>query len=245
MTAEEALAIIKDSYRHAAVLDPECEPDVDLRIDTSVSEWRDACDLLGWRKLGRALNDWFGTQFTDDQWWAVLEPSSQRTLRGVCDLIASQALKPKVAPFRIGGAPCLSAGAFLSIRTALAQHGVPTAGVTPSTPIGPLARVHVGEFVTALGILSPGALPVPEIEETVAQAWSLRTLGAGLLVAILAALVGIKSLAGVAVVVALLGLIGRLIALRNPPRAVRFGSLETFRDLTRAVVALESRPDHS
>src|SRR5580704_15951986 len=58
-TPEYILAVIKDVYRQQCQYDPETEKNALLTFDSTIQEWRDACDLLGWQKLARALNDWF------------------------------------------------------------------------------------------------------------------------------------------------------------------------------------------
>ena len=55
-TAEYVLDVIRDSHRQQSQIDAEADPDVDLTFETTVAEWRDACDLIGWQGLGQALD---------------------------------------------------------------------------------------------------------------------------------------------------------------------------------------------
>jgi hypothetical protein len=87
----EVLAIFVDEHRLVSRVDPEVEPDAVLSFDSTIADWRYACDLLGWKRLGRALNETWGMSLTDDNWEAILEPGSERTLRGLCDVIAKNA----------------------------------------------------------------------------------------------------------------------------------------------------------
>jgi hypothetical protein len=83
------LEVLRESHRHQCSFDPEADPTVELSFGSSVAEWRNACDLLGTKKLAEALNDIWGLTIPSSDWQAVLEPARSRTLRDVCGLIAS------------------------------------------------------------------------------------------------------------------------------------------------------------
>jgi len=60
-TPEYVLAVLQDMHRQQCQYDSDAEPDVVLSFETSIAEWRDACDLLEWRGLGRAHNEVFAS----------------------------------------------------------------------------------------------------------------------------------------------------------------------------------------
>ena len=43
---ELVLEVIKDSYFQQCQYDPEAEPDIDLTFESTVDDWRNACDLV-------------------------------------------------------------------------------------------------------------------------------------------------------------------------------------------------------
>src|SRR5439155_4271641 len=94
LTADEVLAFIVDMHRQQAQFDEMVDRDAVLTFDTTVRAWRAACDLVGSCSLGPALNAWFGTSYSREQWMHVLTPEKERTLRVVCDFVAAQALAP-------------------------------------------------------------------------------------------------------------------------------------------------------
>ncbi|HEX7425022.1 MAG TPA: hypothetical protein VF311_14210, partial [Terriglobales bacterium] len=155
MTKDDVLRAIRDSYRFSEQLDPEAEQGYDLTFETTVDEWRAACDLLAAGKLGQALNAWFNVSFSNTDWMATLEPAKKATLEGVCELIASKAQMADIKPFAICGTQCLSAGAFLTIRSALGKEGIPVEGIRPSTSLAPTAYKHLSSFIAAMGRLAP------------------------------------------------------------------------------------------
>jgi hypothetical protein len=228
------LDVIRDWHRQQCQFDEEAEPDAELTFETTVAEWRSACDPLDWQRLGRGLDDEWGLGRPVAAWWSVLEPAEERTLRDVCEFIASGAARPSIEPVSILGARCLPAGAFLAIRSLLREAGVEVDSVTPSTPLGEYTRHHLGVFLGPISRLAPNALPAVKLS----MPW-YDLCSAGLLLGVLTAFTGwlISPLATAAgVTLALASWAGTWITVCClPPSKVEFGSLQTFGDLARAV----------
>lgn len=228
------LAVLRDQHRQQCQYDPEAEP-TKLSFASSVAEWRQACDLVEWRQLGRALNDRWGVQVSEEEWHRVLEPSASRNLGGVCEFLASRANRPAVRPVRLLGIRCRTAGIFLTIRSLLHDAGAEVGDLRPSTPLQMYARRFPHVFLTAVSALAPGNLPPVRILTPVydAAAW-IASIG------LVVAGIGLwMDSTAVVAVGALAGMGGHLLAwmavrcLR--PAQVRFGKLRTFRDLTEAI----------
>ena len=235
MSKQDVLDTIRDYYRFAEQLDLEAEFDVDLTFETTVKDWRIACDLPPGDDLWIALNGWFEVFISPLDWIPILEPSATATLGGVCELLASRAKMPDIKPFSLCGTECLSAGAFLTIRTALAREGVPVEGVRPSTPIEPLARSNLYAFSKALGRIAPDALPAPEVVEyRLAYRIGSWFLFGGFILLLVSILAGLT--------LALVGIACEVIAVlllrdsnADPFKRLSFFEVKTFRDLTEAV----------
>jgi hypothetical protein len=231
MTKDDVLEMIRDSYRFAQKLDPEAEPGYDLTFDTTIEDWRTACDLVPAKKLGRALNAWFGVHFSDPVWRSALEPAKEATLRGVCELVASMANKPDIREFPVLGTECLSAGVFLTIRSTLAEGGVPVAGVRPSTPLEPKSWKHVGPLIHAMGRIAPDVLPVPEMHYRRSYKMCWWIFFVGLLMMFLWVGIGFAVAATGFASAAAFGLPGQVF------ERVSFPGMKTFRDLTEAIIS--------
>ena len=263
MTAEDVLAVFKNWYEHQVSCGDILEADAPLSFDTSVHHWRETEDLFPWRKLGESLDACFGTTFTKDQWRQVLTPAKERTLRDVCELIASQARAPKIEPLTFAGRPCRPAGAFMLVRTLLSRAGADVAGLRPSTPLASYALDHTDTFMNEIIRAAPGRLPPVQVFDP------LYTVSrTGFLVSWLIAMVTILTWGPVSCCIgpwsgsaagsvdvtrlgqaiftsSVAGLIGFYCLLwvdcRRKPRSVKFGDLRTFRDLCYALVNEEQR----
>jgi len=232
MRREDVLACIRDSYRFAEELDPESEPGIDLTFESTIDEWRSACDLLGASELGVALNDWFGIAVGATEWRAVLEPAAECRIRGVCDVVSHHAAqRPALRPFPIAGHDCLEAGAFLTLRTALTDAGLPAAEVRPSTALAVVARHDLGGLVRVLGKFAPGVLPVPPFRTT----WGTKVVLASFVLWLLAPIVGNRWYAGVAGLTWLAGMVAVSWSDERQAPVVDFGEVRTFGDLARRI----------
>jgi hypothetical protein len=239
-TPQYILAVLQDMHRQQCQWDPEADPGTQLTLETTVAEWRDACDLLGWKRLGRAYNEFWGVSITDAEWQVILEPSQEKRLAGVCELLASRATRPEIRPARLFDCNCVAAGAFLTIRSLLCDAGEESAGeIAPSTPLAPYFRRHTNVFLGPVSRLAPGALPPVRILNPLYDA-ALLGSGVGLLAALIGACVS-PWLVAVGAFLFVLGWALTWYAARwRLPASVEFGELRTFRDL--AVVVAEGKP---
>lgn len=226
---EFVLEAIRDNHRHQCAFDPEADPSAELSFETSVAEWRDACDLVRTEKLGVALNEMWGIEVPAPAWREVLEPPKQRTLRDVCDLVAAHATMTVIQPAGSFGVQCRAAGAFLAIRALLLKAGIQDGAIRPSQPIAEIARLHPEIFLGPISRLAPGRLPTVTIRSPMHQA-AVWTAISGFVVALVSAkFYPILTLAALGMV--LLAVIATGIVSMYPPRAVQFGEIVTFRDL--------------
>ncbi|HEY9172542.1 MAG TPA: hypothetical protein VI136_09690 [Verrucomicrobiae bacterium] len=240
-TPEYILASLREEWRQCALSEGEEAEAVERQLPsftTTVHEWREALDLVGWKSLGQALNESWGTQFSRDQWFQVLEPAREKTLRDVCELLATQARRPLVPPARILGCECATAGVFLAIRSLLVQAGA-SPGLRPSTPLAPFLEQWPEVFQQQISRLAPGGLPLMRKQETLTLIVTLCYVFAALLV-LLGLVVGSPWPAIGGAFFYGLGWTaagcGRWFA--DP---VTLASVTTFRDLTEAIVEQQSR----
>ena len=224
------LAVLQDDHRQQCQFDGEADSDAVLGFDTTVNDWRDACDLVGWHELGRALNTTWNINRSDAEWFAVLEPAGVRRLEGVCQWIASQTHRPRVRPARLLGKSCGPAGAFLTVRSLLHEAGEPVGGLRPATPLAPYARRHAHLFLGPIARLAPGALPPVQIQTPIYDR-AVGCAGLGFLIFMVGYWLGGLLIPIAAIALILAGCCGTWIAAQLLPASVEFAGLQTFGDL--------------
>jgi hypothetical protein len=238
-TPEFVLSALIDSHRQQCGYDDLADPEAELSFATTVQEWRDACDLVDWRPLGEAMNWIWGLTCSDEQWRDVLEPGTERTLADVCGFLSKAARVEDVGSVTILGRECKAAAAFYAIRSILGRAGADVRDISPSTPIGEYARLHLGEFLVEISRLAPGALPRVKVSHPVYDLLVAGT-GVGMLVGVLSMLFlkwypELVAMTSCSFAVGAVCYALTAVAAKRPPRKVQFGDVRTFRDLARTI----------
>jgi hypothetical protein len=158
-TSDEVLAILVDQHRHQSQVDPEAEPDAVLTFDSSIADWRFACDLVGWRGLGQALNEEWGMSLSSSEWREILEPPDKRTLRGLSETISREAEIEALPPTGLLGCSSPEGRAVRAVRAVLLSVGMPREDIRSTMPITPLMMRYGWRFLSPCLRLAPGALP--------------------------------------------------------------------------------------
>jgi hypothetical protein len=67
-TSEYVLSVLQDEHRQQCHYDDMADHDAKLSFETTVAEWREACDLVDSPELGRAYNQMWGINSSDQVW---------------------------------------------------------------------------------------------------------------------------------------------------------------------------------
>lgn len=248
-TPQQVFALLQDWHRQEWAIDYGEESFEKLSMETTVSEWRNQCDLGGWRALGRQFNKCWGISVSAKDWHSVFNPQSERTMRDVCEFLASRVEFPRVAPARVLGRECVPAGTFLTIRALLEKGGADVSSIAPSTPLADYTRRHFDVFWGTIAQLAPKALPNASSEMGVFAKYNGISLLLGILAAVFSAVIQeitesmspcilflIPGMIGILLIFQ--GLIGAIVCiLFVPAPELQFGELRTFRDLAEYVSA--------
>lgn len=92
-TVQRFLTVLRSQHRQQCLCDPEADPKIRLTLETTIAQWRTACDLVGWRQLATSLNEYWQTDIPLEHWKAALEPAEKRQLRDVCELLVGESAK--------------------------------------------------------------------------------------------------------------------------------------------------------
>lgn len=159
LSKEDVFFIFKESHRLSSWFDPEAEPDVELTLDSTVQEWRNADDLLEWKKLGRYLNIEFDINIPDKTWYSTLEPADRIKLIEVCNLISMHAKIPIITPAKAFGIECISLAIFRFIKTNFTNRGMDTSDLKPSSKIETYLKNDFGIFIEQINKHFTGVIP--------------------------------------------------------------------------------------
>lgn len=237
-TKEYVLSVFRYTHRqNLGDLVDDLDEIGELTFETTVSDWIDALDLdlMLAGEIGHVLNRWWEIDCPTAEWRRGLKPAREKRLRDVCELIATHCVRRRFRPANIFGRQCSEAGAFLTVRSLLADSGADVTSLIPSTPLRPYLESYGSVFFDSIARLNPDKLPplVCKQPKCDAACWLM-------LVGWLACLVGwlaswpIGTAAGI--VLAVVAYATCWIAARClPPKSVEFGSLTTFRDLSVAL----------
>jgi hypothetical protein len=155
LTPIDVLNIFKEQHRLCSPLDPEADPDIELTFESNMSDWSDANDLLPWNKLYPVLNKGFNISATEEEWKIVLTPYD-KTLRGVCELIAKHSRQTDIESVKLLGQECLSSAVFLTLKKYLQRHGVNVENLMPSSLVEEYLDKYYGAMVEQTTIISNG-----------------------------------------------------------------------------------------
>jgi hypothetical protein len=234
-TPEYVLAILNEHHQYSCQVNYDGDLDELFTFDTTVATWRFESDLLPWRQLVEPFNRYWEVNCTEAEWSVVFTPPRKRTLRDVCEFIASRAVRPKVRPSAIMGGSCLPAGIFLTLRSRLRDVGVDVADLRPSTPLDEILRRHPFEVFDAATRLAPGTIEKVTWDAPAEDATLVIFLfGAACLLGQLLTNEPWFTILGVASIA--FAYVWSWIAVRRiGPQRVQLDALETFGDLSRAI----------
>jgi hypothetical protein len=188
------------------------------------------------------LNKFFATNFSKDEWRAVMKPENKKTLLDVCTLISSRATLPALNETKFLGASCKTASAFLALRASLQGAGVNVTGLRPSSKLDNVLRLHLQTIANAVSKLAPGRMPKIRSRSNLAFKIFAWMALASLTVFIASEFVAAPLLSAVSCVTLILSFMGVGICSSLPPAEVHFEGLETFADLNRLIAGgIENR----
>ena len=235
-TPDYILDVIQDSYRQACQFDPEVEHGASLSFDTTIADWRSACDLLPWRPLSKALASWFVVDFTSEEWKSLLEPAKIKKLGPLCTAIAAKARRNRIKPITVFGKDCESAAIFLALRQMLSDAGADVSEIRPDTPLLEYTRTYPGVFLKDVSKLFPGALPDVKIAPPFCNLFTFFAFALCLILAGVGGCVASPRMAGIGATMAIFFLVAVWSFAKIRLGTVTFGAASTFRDLVTILV---------
>jgi len=173
---EEILQIIQANYIQQQQVDDIVFKGQEFAFETTISDWRDICDLVDTSQLWKYLDDYFHLRADRDIWMTVLEPEDKKTLGDLCNLVADRAEKEIIGSVKLFGNDCKTAAIFKSLRRRLEDRGIDVSNFRPSSPLEPLVMKYGSVLVEEVNQLDPTVLPPIDYKTNWVYKWGLRLL---------------------------------------------------------------------
>jgi hypothetical protein len=248
LTPDDILAILQDEHRHQSSYDPGADPDRILTLDSSIVDWRIACDLVEWKELAAALNEQWNLHVPLAEWKELLNPPKKRKLRGVCEALSRSNQPKQVIIPSIFGHQCSTAGVFFAVREFLERDGADVSQLSPSSLLSTYSIEHSRVFEQDISQLAPGRLPAISIQNPdYERATGFLTLAmlcffGSALASLWISYLWIPFLFVVFFSIAWVN----HVAQNSRPTSVTFGELKTMRDLCRTLApGLRTQQNHA
>jgi hypothetical protein len=232
-TPEQILGIFRDWQRLELGRAPD-EKEA-LTFNTTVHEWLDSADFLDWKSVSKGLNEFFTANISKDEWRSVKKPEDKKTLRDICELIASRATLPTLNEANLLGTSCKSASAFFALRARLQLAGVDATKLRPSARLDDFLRLHTQTMANAILKLAPGRMPKMKVKSNLAHRLFTWTALACLMVLIMSEIFSAYFWSATCCMALIFSFIGDVVCSHFPPARVQIEGLETFADLSRMI----------
>jgi hypothetical protein len=125
-SSDEILQILTDFYNCQSQFDPEVYPDLEISYETTIDDWREACDLLEPRELAKFYHDLFKINTPIIDLEIILIHEKENTLKDFCDYISEHAPKEEIEPVISMGKTCHEAAIFKTLISKLKERGIKT-----------------------------------------------------------------------------------------------------------------------
>ena len=231
---EEILEYLKADYKQRAAYDIAVEIGAELKLETTISDWREICDLVATKDLWKYLDSLFKIEKSKNEWMSILEPEDKITLKELCEFISSNSTKIEIKPRKLLGNDCKSAAIFHTIITELKNRGIETNKIKPSSQLEEIVLESEGAIIEITNLLNPKALPPIDFKGNKVYEWSLNVLVWMFPMIIVTAFFSERLATGIGIIMIIAyGL--TWIGVNMKPEKAKFEGIETIRDLIRSI----------
>ena len=171
----EVLQIVNANYRQQQQYDEIVLKNQELTFETTITDWRDICDLVTTHEFWIYLNYYFRLNLDKELWMTVLEPEATKTLGDLCNFISSHADKEIITPINLFGSNCETAAIFKSLIAKLKDRGVDISDIRPSSQLEPLVKKYKSILIEEINQIDPTVLPPVNYKSNWVYKWGLRT----------------------------------------------------------------------
>ncbi|MCA9040927.1 MAG: hypothetical protein KDA65_11315 [Planctomycetaceae bacterium] len=217
-----------------------------IEPETSIGDWlhRRELDDLTLDCIALELNEVFHLELSEDNWFEELQ--SARSIWDLAVSLSRHVRRPVLLPITVSGKECFNASAFLALKDMLQQDGVDVTKLAPSTSVKPILNESL-TFQTHLRRVLPCLHKEVFCEKIrvsgIKELWEhgdLLSYGFWGTLLTVCLMFFYPPAAGIMVIISLCAFVLILLGVPLPVTRLKFRDIESFRDLTERIAALQT-----
>lgn len=155
---EDIFQLLISQYQFAIQFNPVVVKGMDFNYESSIFDWRDACDLVNPKKLAKIYHKEFKIDRPLSELEDILINEDRRTVSDFCGYISKYAERENIEPIKLLGQNCQTASIFKTLKQNLTKKGADTTELKPSSEINPFFLKYGGLLFDEVNRIAPGTL---------------------------------------------------------------------------------------
>tara|TARA_R110000868_G_scaffold246994_1_gene503500 strand:- start:44 stop:778 length:735 start_codon:yes stop_codon:yes gene_type:complete len=226
---DDILQMLISQYQFAIEFDPVVVKGMDFDYDSSIFDWRDACDLIAPKKLAKVYHQSFKLNRPISELENILMDENNRTVSDFCEYISLHAKRENIEPIKLLGQNCQTASIFRTLKQNLTEKGADTSELKPSSEINPFFLKYGGLLIDEVNRIAPGTMSEFEF-----KSHKLSRIGRNIMFIGIFAMIGIWwiwSFNWWLILPIIVGIIIFQIGDKKQPEKLNLGGFQNFREL--------------
>ncbi|WGD36034.1 hypothetical protein [Olleya sp. YS] len=226
---DDILQMLISQYQFAIEFDPVVIKGMDFNYDSSIFDWRDACDLVNPKKLAKIYHTEFKIERPLLELEDILINEDDRTVSDFCEYISKYAERENIEPIKLLGQNCQTASIFRTLKQNLTEKGADTTELKPSSEINPFFLKYGVLLIDEVNRIAPGTMMEFEF-----KSHKLSRIGRNIMFIGIFAMIGVWwfwSFNWWSTLPIIIGIILFQIGDKNQPEKLNLGGFQNFREL--------------
>ena len=226
---DDILQMLISQYQFGIEFDPVVVKGMDFNYESSIFDWRDACDLIEPKKLAKVYHQSFNLNRPISELEDILIDENNRTISDFCEYISEHAERQKIEPIRLLGQNCQTASIFRTLKQSLSEKGADTSNLKPSSEINPFFLKYGGILFDEVNRIAPGTMSEFEYKANKIEAIGTKVLFFSIVFAI--GFWSIWFFSWLLLLPIAIGIIIYQIGAKKEPEKMNIGGFDNFREL--------------
>ncbi len=226
---DDILKMLISQYHFQTEFDPVVIKGMEPNYESTIFEWREACDLISPAELAKVYRETFKIKQPISELESILIDEDKNTLSEFCDYISQYAERQNIEPIKLLGQNCQTASIFRTLKQNLSEKGADTTDLRPSTKINDFFLKSDGILFDEVNRIAPGTMSEFEY-----KANKIETIGTKALFFSIVFAIGFWSIwffHWLLLLPIAIGIIIYQIGTKKEPEKLNIGGFDNFREL--------------